>query len=225
MKPGAQQAIHPVHYPLHHYRHGHRGFPGLNSHFGEAITEYYSLASLDELKSLVANHCPELMSDLDRILAGGISLISLVVDLLQIDEASERLKRIRELIILGSNSELLVILPLPPHITNRLLKHIDPGMLLTTSYHMPPHLHGWQCDHIDGIMPDHLLQRLNSTKAIAVEGMYHNGELWVPTNIIKLMFIIQPHYPNMKLFVHNMPHVPRHLELAKLTVDYQIHTI
>lgn len=222
-----QQNFRPPHHsipPPRHLRHGSHGFPGLNSAFGEALTEY-SLASLDELRSILTLHCPELTPDLEKILSEGASSATLVVDLLQIDEATARLQRIREMLIWANACELLVVLPLPPHITNHLARHINNDLLLTASNHLPPHLHDWPCSHIDDIMPEHLLECLSSTKAIVVEGIYQNGTLMLPTNVIKLLFIIKPHYPDLKLFVHNMPHLPRGIEFAKLTANYQIYTI
>lgn len=227
LKPRLELRTRPLsqnhHHPSFHV-HRHPGFLELNSPCIEALTEC-SINSIEELRSLLDSNSPEMVPVLDRIIDQGFTELPLVIDLLQNAEASERLLRFRELSILAHRSELLVIFPLPPHITNRLAKHIYNGLLLTASDHLPPHLHGWSCEHIDSIIPDHLLARVGSIKAIAVAGKCQNRELWVPTNVVRFLYIIESSHSNLKLFIHDLPHVPLHLEMTKVSISYQVYTI
>lgn len=210
---------HPPDRPPHHHPHP-RAFRDVNSPFTEALSEYRCPETIDHLMALIQTHQPGLAPILNNIIGEKINDPHVAVMLLQIDEGIERLRALRELILLIAHKKAAVIFPLPPHISDRLMVAVDRDVTFTSDHHLPPHL-AWQgSQHIEHLMPHDIAQRLNGLEALALEGVHDNGNLSVRRNVARLLQII--HNPRLRLFVHQLPHVPHHVELAMLDGEYEV---
>lgn len=220
---------HHHHHPPDHPHHGHvhhphpphaHALPGLNSVFIEALNEH-RFDSTEDLISLVDRRQPKLRASLQKILELGISDPYLAVQLMQLDEAVDTLRGLRELILLSGSRKAAAILPLPPHIWHRLERALHRDLIFNSEDHLPPYLALDHYEEIESIMPRDLSARGNELEAIALEGFFEDGSLLVRRNTARFLQMIGNADRKPQLFVHSLPHRPHHAQFCEANVDVE----
>lgn len=195
-------------------------FPGLNSPFTEALCEYSHPGTIEELMALIERHQPRLVPILNNIRGEQINDLPVAITLLQIDEGIATLRAWRDLILLSTTRKAAVILPLPPHISERLIPALHRDLIFVADHHLPPHLSRQGLEHLDDLMPHDLRRRLSGLEAVAFEGFYEAGNLRVHRSIGRFLQLMNGNI--CRLFIHWLPHVPHHGEWVTLTVSHEI---
>jgi hypothetical protein len=208
----------PHHHPHHGHHHPHpHALHGLNSVFLEALGEY-ELASTDDLRNLVDRCQPSLTPVLNDILQDGLDDPYVAIDLLQLGEAINTLRSMKDLILLSSSKKAAAILPLPPHIWHRLMRSFHSDMVFNSDAHLPPHLAGEHYQQIESLMPFELSARISGIEAIAMEGYLEDGRLLVRRSAARLLQMTGDDR-RVRLYVHAIPHRPHHAEFCPLDVN------
>lgn len=203
--------------PRHHAPYP---IPGLNSPFLEALTDYPHLRSIEDLLRLSQQYQPTLIPLVTTIQGEGIDALEVLLPLLQIDEAISTLRDWRELIRLSAAGKAAAILPLPPHISDRLLPTLRSDLIFVADDHLPPHLAWHRFEPLETLMPHALVERLGSLEAVAFEGFLEAGTLRVRRSIGRWLQIMSSH--RFRLFVHALPHLPHHGEWVTLPVEHEV---
>ncbi len=189
-------------------------FPGLNSHVMETLAEMsLSIDSLDEIRDIVSRHDRVCLELLGRIEKQDTHNPSTAITFLIIDDAIRNLQTRRRLLKDLMDKKGIILLPLPPHLSNFLLR-ITPEDMIFFSDGAPPHLKHSHYDDIDFISLPEILGRTDHVDLLVTEGYIENQEIFIRRNVTNIIYNLSSSGLR-EIFIHNMPHIPPHSEFMK----------
>jgi len=202
-----------------HTAHPHKHlqiFPGINSEIMETIMEMSGdLPLLGDLKEVISSHAKECLELINKIEEEGIKDTQVAVNLLLVDEAIKNLTIRRSLFTRLIRKTSLVLLPLPPHLSDPFLALADHNLVFVTDGNLPPHLrhaHYRTLDYIDLIELDNITKGI---EAVVLEGYRENNNIYIRRNTASLIY--QLCAKNLKdVFIHDIPHIPPHSNFVEL---------
>src|SRR3990167_86046 len=126
-----------------------RIFPGINSEVLEAIIEISDdIPALSELKQIISLHAKDCLELLNKIESEGIKDSQTAVNLLLVDEAIRNLTIRRNLFRNLIDKTGVVLLPLPPHLSDSFLALADHSLVFISDDEVPPHLKHVHYNHL-----------------------------------------------------------------------------
>jgi excisionase family DNA binding protein len=211
--------------------HGNKSisiFPGLNFHVMEALAEMSSkINSLDEIRDIVSRHDHVCLEFLERIEKNDTDNPSTAITFLLIDDAIRNLQTRRRLFKNLIDKKGIILLPLPPHLSDSLLRIVPKDMIFLSDEALPPHLKSVHYDDINLISSPELIKRITDLKLLVTEGYVENQEIYFRRSVINTIYNLS--FNGLKeVFIHNIPHIPPHAEFIKFdkkNVDMEISMI
>jgi len=206
--------LHPN--PDKHHKHKKPLLPGLNSHAIEAIIEMSSeLYSVNEIRDVIATHARECIELIDKIEEEGITDPQIAINLLLIDEAIKNLQIRRNLFMHLLGKKAIVLLPLPPHLSDSFLAITPPEMVFVCDNNLPPHLKHARYNNLLYLSPGELAAKTKGVKKIVQEGYMENNEIFVRRSAANITY--QLCFGELdEIFIHSIPHIPPNSEFIKL---------
>lgn len=201
--------------------------PGLNSHITQALLEMtHKHLSISDIKEIIKEHAEDCLDIITSIENEGVTDTSIALNLFLIDEAIRNLKIRRSLFesIIGNNA--VIVLPLPPHLSDALLPLADPRNIFATDEHLPPHLRHSHYQRLDSINSSEYLRRIENVETIVLEAYIENNKIYVRNTVLNFIHNIDASLLG-KIYFHSTPHIPPHatfveLELPKTTKEVTI---
>jgi hypothetical protein len=212
--------ISPKEYLLPNIKKGlkaHYVLPGINSIEAETLE---TIISEDVSKEEIINFLKDekyynLLHLLEEILFKYKMDIKKSLILLFIEEAINNLnKRKKILIDLVTIDKALFILPLPPHLFFYFIEFLQYGQIINSEDKIAPHLESYKglIINIDQIDPVILHQKFSDTKIILIDGMKTKNGYLIRRSVVNL--IIQYLNSIEKIYIHNIPHLPKDQKFA-----------
>uniref|UniRef100_A0A7C4TQL8 DNA-binding protein n=1 Tax=candidate division WWE3 bacterium TaxID=2053526 RepID=A0A7C4TQL8_UNCKA len=210
-----QETFLPPHRTPHDQKHL-KILPGINSEIIETIIEMSGdLPILSDLKEVISDHAQDCLGLIEKIEKEGITDTQVAVNLLLVDEAIRNLTIRRNLFSELIQKTVLVLLPLPPHLSDPMLALADHNLVLSTDGNLPPHLrhsHYRSLDYIDLIELENISKGING---VVLEGYRENNNIYVRRSAAGLIY--QLCAKNLKdVFIHDIPHIPPHSNFVEL---------
>ncbi len=139
-------------------RHRHlQIFSGINSDIMETIMEMSGeIPVIGDLKKIIREHAKDCLVILNKIEKEGVTDIKTAINLLLIDEAIKNLTIRRNLFMRLIKKNALILLPLPPHLSNAMLTVAHHDFVLVSDNNLPPHLRHTFYKNLDFILPKDL---------------------------------------------------------------------
>lgn len=193
-----------------------RIFPGINSQVLEAIIEMSEdLPAISELKQIISLHAKDCLELLNKIEAEGISDSQTAVNLLLVDEAIRNLTIRRSLFKNLIDKTGLVLLPLPPHLSDSFLALADHDLVFISDEDVPPHLKHVHYKNLAFLDPEIIDKTLKDVQSVITEGYLENNTIYVRRS--SAILIYQLCKKGVKdVFVHSIPHIPPHSNFVEL---------
>lgn len=224
----------PKHFLDHHPRteepkHKHlQIFPGINSNIMETIMEMSGeMPMISDLKGIIEEHAKECLSLINKIEEEGITDTQVAVNLLLIDEAIKNLTIRRNLFMRLIQRKAIILLPLPPHLSDPTLTIAHHDLVLIVDGNLPPHLRHAHYKNLDFIPPNDLDELTKGVEAVVLEGYVENKMIYIRQNASNLIY--QLCLSGLKdIFIHSIPHIPPHsrfIELNTRGVSVNIMTV
>jgi hypothetical protein len=199
-------------HPLgHHHRHPH--LPGLNSLFVEALGEMNGHGNIEELITTYAPHLNKVWVELQ---GENLNSESATLALLQIAEAQHMLQRRAELIRACALGRAVVVLPLPPHVTDLVFPVVTEPFILTAERHLPPHLSYVGATPIEFVLPNDIDQTFNEITAVVFEGLWDAGRLLTRRSVAGFLQTMARGHQQVDHYVHLLPHYPHDADLIPI---------
>lgn len=191
-------------------------FPGINSVIMETIMEMSGeMPMISDLKGVIEEHAKECLSLINKIEEEGITDTQVAVNLLLIDEAIKNLTIRRNLFMRLIQRTAIILLPLPPHLSDPMLTVAHHDLVLIVDRNLPPHLRHAHYKNLDFISPNDLDELTKGVEAVVLEGYAENGRIYVRQNAANLIY--QLCFSGLKdIFVHSIPHIPPHCRFIEL---------
>lgn len=191
-------------------------FPGLNFHVMETLAEMLpNINSLDEIRNIILKHDRAFLNVLDRIEKNDARDPSTVITFLLIDDAIRNLQTRRRLFKDIIDKKGIILLPLPPHLSDSLLTITPKDMVFLSDAALPPHLKHAHYDDLDFISSPELLDRTDHIELLVAEGYIENQEIYFRRNVINTIYNLSSNGLR-EIFIHNIPHIPPHAEFLRL---------
>lgn len=202
--------------------------PGINSSVMETIIEMAgSIKSIGEIKKIIKIHAQECLNLIEQIEKEGIVDSQIAINLLLIDEAIRNLNIRRSAFINLMSRKGLILLPLPPHLSDPFLVVAPSDLIFNTDIHVPPHLKHAHYKNISFVPPGELANQVKRIESVVLEGYIEENEIYIRRPAAQLIY--QLSFANLKeIFIHGMPHIPPHIQFIKLDtggIELKIHTI
>ena len=193
-----------------------RIFPGINSEVLEAIIEISDdIPALSELKQIISLHAKDCLELLNKIESEGIKDSQTAVNLLLVDEAIRNLTIRRNLFRNLIDKTGVVLLPLPPHLSDSFLALADHSLVFISDDEVPPHLKHVHYKHLSFVDPETVDRNLNNVQSVITEGYMENDNVYVRRN--SAILIYQLCKKGLKdVFIHSIPHIPPHSNFVEL---------
>ncbi|MBU4098642.1 helix-turn-helix domain-containing protein [Patescibacteria group bacterium] len=205
---------HDPHEKPHH--NGLKTIPGVNSTVIESLTEMLNQhISLEEVQEIITQYAHESLELIEKIRKEGISDVHTAVTLLLVDEAIRNLQIRRLLFSRLIDKEALLILPLPPHLSDSLLTVASSEFVFTGDTVLPPHLKYARYKHLENVTVNDVSQNFKGIRAIAIEGYTENTQLYARSDIVNFIYQLA----NMgleEIFIHIIPHIPPNSHFIEL---------
>ena len=191
-------------------------FPGINSIIMETIMEMSGeIPMISDLKGIIEEHAKECLSLINKIEEEGITDTQVAVNLLLIDEAIKNLTIRRNLFMQLIQRTAIILLPLPPHLSDPMLTVAHHDLVLIVDRNLPPHLRHAHYKNLDFIPFNDLENITKGIEAVVLEGYAENGRMYIRQNAANLIY--QLCLGNLKdIFVHTIPHIPPHAHFIEL---------
>lgn len=190
-------------------------FPGLNFHVMETLAEMsLNINSLDEMRDIILKHDRVFLNVLERIGKNDTRDPLTAITFLLIDDAIRNLQTRRRLFKDIIDKKGIILLPLPPHLSDPLLTITPKDMVFLSDVALPPHLRHAHYDDIDFISSPELLDRATDTKLLVTEGYIENQEIYFRRNVVNTIYNLSSNGLR-EIFIHNIPHIPPHAEFIR----------
>ena len=135
-------------------------------------------------------------------------------------KASEGLDGRRSMSLMAAAGELVVALPVPPHLEDWVFEQVDQGMVFAAEDHLPPHLEETDVPFLDDLLPQEIQETLANVKGILAEGQIRGGTVTTRRSVVRVLQMLPS--SQMTLFLHHMPHRPPHAEFAQVDKAIQV---
>lgn len=191
-------------------------FPGINSVIMETIMEMSGeMPMISDLKGVIEEHAKECLSLVNKIEEEGITDTQVAVNLLLIDEAIKNLTIRRNLFMRLIQRTAIILLPLPPHLSDSMLTVAHHDLVIIIDRNLPPHLRHAHYKNLDFIPPNDLDELTKEVEAVVLEGYAENGRIYIRQNAANLIY--QLCLGGLKdIFIHSIPHIPPHSRFVEL---------
>lgn len=190
-------------------------FPGLNFHVMETLAEMsLNINSLDEIRDIILKHDRVFLNALDRIEKNDTRDPSTAITFLLIDDAIKNLQARRRLFKDIIDKKGIILLPLPPHLSDSLLTITPKDMVFLSDAALSPHLKHAHYDDIDFISLPELLDRATDMKLLVTEAYIENQEIYFRRNVVNAIYNLSSNGLR-EIFIHNIPHIPPHAEFIR----------
>lgn len=197
------------HAPGRHHHHLH--LPGLNSLFVEALGEMNGHGNIEELIAAYAPHLTKVWVEIQK---ENLNSESATLALLQLAEAQHMLQRRAELIRACAAGHAVVVLPLPPHVTDIVLPLVTEPFVLTAERHLPHHLSYVGATPIEFVLPNDIDQTFNEITAVVFEGVWDAGQLLTRRGVASFLQTVARGHQQVEHYVHLLPHHPHDADLV-----------
>jgi hypothetical protein len=114
---------------------------------------------------------------------------------------------------LAAAGELVVALPVPPHLEDWVCEQVDEGMVFLAEDPPPPHLEESNLRFINDLLPQEIHETFANVKGILAEGQLRGGAS-TRRSVVRLIQMLPG--AQVTLFLHHMPHRPPHAEFAQV---------
>lgn len=203
-------------------------FPGINSVIMETIMEMSGeMPMISDLKGVIEEHAKECLSLINKIEEEGITDTQVAVNLLLIDEAIKNLTIRRNLFMRLIQRTAVILLPLPPHLSDPMLTVAHHDLVIIADRNLPPHLRHAHYKNLEFIPFNDLEDLTKGIEAVVLEGYVENGRIYIRQNAANLIY--QLCLGSLKdVFIHTIPHIPPHshfIELNARGVSINVMTI
>lgn len=191
--------------------------PGLSSIEAETLEALLGDAiEAEEIFSFLREENYEkLHGMLSRIVKDNNLPIKQSLILLFIEEGIYNLQTKKQLLLdLIHNNNVVVLLPLPPHLFFTFLEFLRDGQIINTDRIIPPHLEDFKelIIDVDVIDPIELHEKFQKAEIIIIDGMKTKGGVMIRRNVANL---IAQYINNIKkIYFHNIPHLPKDQSFA-----------
>lgn len=191
-------------------------FPGINSVIMETIMEMSGeMPMISDLKEVIEEHAKECLSLINKIEKEGITDTRVAVNLLLIDEAIRNLTIRRNLFMRLIQQTAIILLPLPPHLSDPMLTVAHHDLVLIIDRNLPPHLRHAHYKNLDFIPPNDLDELTKGIEAVVLEGYAENGRMYIRQDAANLIYHLC--LSGLKdIFIHSIPHIPPHSRFIEL---------
>jgi hypothetical protein len=204
--------------------HGLKLIPGLNSHITEALIEMTSQhLSIKEIKGLIKEHATDCLDLISQIENEGITDANTALNLFLIDEAIRNLQIRRSLFESIIIQKTIILLPLPPHLSDALLTIADSKFVFISDSNLPPHLRHVHYPQL-GYINYEYLRDIQGVTSIALEGYIENDRIYIRNTVLGLIQYLN-HTLLQSIYVHIIPQIPPRatfVELPSLRDDIKI---
>ena len=164
-------------------------FPGINSNIMETIMEMSGeIPMISDLKDVIEEHAKECLSLINKIEKEGITDTQVAVNLLLIDEAIKNLAIRRNLFMRLIQRNAIILLPLPPHLSDPTLTIAHHDLVLIVDRNLPPHLRHVHYKNLDFIPPNDLDELTKGIEAVVLEGYIENKRIYVRQSASNLIY-------------------------------------
>jgi len=182
---------------------------------------------ISDLKEVIEEHAKECISIINKIEKEGITDTQVAVNLLLIDEAIKNLTIRRNLFMRLIDRKAIILLPLPPHLSDPTLTIAHHDLVLIVDRNLPPHLRHAHYKNLDFVPPNDLYELTKGVEAVVLEGYVENNMMYVRQNASNLIY--QLCLSGLKdIFIHSIPHIPPHshfIELDTRGINVNIMTV
>jgi len=190
-------------------------FPGLNFHTMEALAEMsLDIDSIDEIRDIVSKYDPVFLEILNKIEKNDTHNPSTAITFLLIDDAIRNLQTRRRLFKDLINKKGLILLPLPPHLSDSLLTITPRDMIFLSDGVLPPHLKHAHYDNLDFISSPELLSRTDRIELLVTEGYIEDQTIFFRRNVVNAVYNLSSNGLK-EVYIHNIPHIPPHVDFIK----------
>lgn len=191
-------------------------FPGINSVIMETIMEMSGeMPMISDLKEVIEEHAKECLSLINKIEEEGITNTQVAVNLLLIDEAIKNLTIRRNLFMRLIQRTAIILLPLPPHLSDPMLTVSHHDLVIIADRNLPPHLRHAHYKNLEFIQFNDLEDITKGIEAVVLEGYVENGRIYIRQNAANLIY--QLCLKSLKdVFIHTIPHIPPHSHFIEL---------
>lgn len=191
-------------------------FPGINSVIMETIMEMSGeMPMISDLKGVIEEHAKDCLSLINKIEEEGITDTRVAVNLLLIDEAIKNLTIRRNLFMRLIQQTAIILLPLPPHLSDPMLTVAHHDLVLIIDRNLPPHLRHAHYKNLDFIPPNDLDELTKGIEAVVLEGYAENGRMYIRQDAANLIYHLC--LSGLKdIFIHSIPHIPPHSRFIEL---------
>jgi len=194
-------------------------FQGINSHILEAISEMSrDIKTIDDIKSIIKDHANECYGLLNQIEKEGVHDTHTAINLLLIDEAIKNLQLRREIFRELITNKAIILLPIPPHLSDAFLGVTSVDMVYSADGEMPPHLKHAHYPHIKYEILLRNKNKFDGVEALVIEGYYEKNEVFVREDAANFIYFLN--HPLKKIYIHSIPHIPPHSRFVKLDPEY-----
>ena len=199
-----------------------RIFPGINSEVLEAIIEMSEdIPAISELKQIISLHAKDCLELLNKIEAEGVKDSQTAVNLLLVDEAIRNLTIRRSLFKNLIDKTGVVLLPLPPHLSDSFLALADHDLVFISDEEIPPHLKHVHYKNLTFLDPETIDNSLKNIESVITEGYLENNNIYVRRN--SAILIYQLCKKGLKdVFIHNIPHIPPRSNFVELNTGGEL---
>lgn len=198
---------------------------GINSRTLQTIREIAAdIGHLDQLKELLNAHARECLDLLDRIELDGVTDPAVAIDLLLIDEAARNLAVRRDLYLKLIRNHAIILLPLPPHLSDSFLHIAGPDLVFHTDGDLPPHLSHNFSRNLSRLPFPEVEAIVHQATGVVLEGYVEQERVYVRDTAANLLYIMS-NVGLTDVFLHLIPHIPprtRFVELQTKRTNIQI---
>lgn len=190
-------------------------FPGLNFHVMETLAEMSpSISSINEIRDIISKHDHIYLENLKQIETNDTRNPPTIITLLLIDDAINNLKTRRRLFKNLIDKKGIILLPLPPHLSDSLLRLVSRNMIFLSDRVLPPHLKDANYDDIEYISIPELTDRAINIELLVAEGYVENKEIYLRRSVVNTIYSLLSNGLK-EIYIHNIPHIPPHSKFIK----------
>lgn len=193
--------------------------PGINSRVMEAIVAIsHDLDRISELKEVISENARQWLGFIEKIEEEGVTDLRTAMELLLIDEALKNLNTRRSLFLRLMNGTAMVLLPLPPHLSDAFLEIAQNDRVFHTDRNLPPHLRHTYFPQIEVIPLAQLQNLMRGVEAVILEGYLEHEHIYVRDTASNVVYLLSS--MGLKhIFVHSIPHIPPQARFVELIVN------
>lgn len=179
---------------------------------------------LSELKEVIAEHGRECLALVEQIEKEGITDPQVAVNLLLYDEAIRNLTIRRNLFIRMMQGTAIVLLPLPPHLSDPFLGVAKPHRIFSAERNLPPHLKRTYARTLDTIPLAELEALIDGVDSLVLEGYIEHNSIYIRDTAANLIFLLSSKGLR-DIYVHSIPHIPPQSRFVELIVRGDVNIV